>query len=150
MQASNFNLPDQNGDIHTLADYEGKWLVVYFYPKDDTPGCTKEACGFRDQTKEYNKRNIEVLGISKDPIASHKNFAEKYNLSFTILSDPTKSTIKLYGAWGPKKFMGRTFDGVLRKTFLIDPSGEIKKTYDKVDPLVHAQQILEDVDSFTP
>ena len=146
MQAHGFSLPNQDGEINTLEDYAGKWVVLYFYPKDDTPGCTKEACGFRDTKDEFHKRNIEIVGVSKDPIAAHKKFIEKFQLPFTLLSDPTLGIIKAYGAWGPKKFMGRTFDGVLRKTFLIDPHGEIKKSYEKVDPVVHAKEILQDID----
>lgn len=147
MKAPYFSLQDQNGTTHTLNDYKGKWLVVYFYPKDDTPGCTKEACGFRDNIKELKKKEIEIIGISKDSTESHKKFASKFNLPFTLLSDPTKETIKSYGAWGPKKFMGKTFEGVLRKTYIVDPDGEIKKEYKKVDPSVHAQEILKDIEA---
>src|SRR5689334_11063636 len=95
-----FSLPDQQGMNHSLTDYAGKWVLLYFYPKDDTPGCTKEACGFRDISEEYKKRNIQVLGISKDTIASHKKFVEKYHLSFPLLSDESIEVIKAYGAWG--------------------------------------------------
>lgn len=143
MQAAEFNLPDQLGKFHKLSDYRGKWVVVYFYPKDDTPGCTKEACNFRDRLQDI--KGAVVLGISKDSVASHKKFAQKYSLNFTILSDEKLDTIKAYGAWGEKKFMGREFDGVLRKTFLIDPAGEIKKVYEKVNPLVHAEEIIRDL-----
>ncbi|MBI4973205.1 thioredoxin-dependent thiol peroxidase [Candidatus Roizmanbacteria bacterium] len=145
MKAVNFSLPDQNNKIHTLADYKGQWVVVYFYPRDDTPGCTKEACGFRDKSQPYKDQNIVILGISKDSVASHKKFAEKYHLTFPLLSDESKDTIKAYDAWGEKKFLGKTFEGVLRKTFLIDPEGEIRKTYDKVDVLNHAETILQDI-----
>ncbi len=145
MKAINFSLPDQNNKIHNLEDYKGQWVVVYFYPHDDTPGCTKEACGFRDKSQPYKDQNIIILGISKDSVDSHKKFAEKYHLNFPLLSDESKDTIKAYGAWGEKKFLGKTFEGVLRKTFLIGPTGEIRKIYDKVDVFNHANTILQDV-----
>lgn len=148
MKAPIFTLPDQEGKNHTLTDYKGKWVILYFYPKDDTPGCTKEACEFRDNTEEYNKRNAIVLGVSKDSLQSHKKFAAKHQLLFPILSDESLVTIKAYSAWGEKKFMGRTYNGILRKTFLIGPDGEIKKEYPKVFPLGHAAEILRDIDSF--
>lgn len=144
-KAPEFTLPDQNGKIHSLSDYAGSWVLVYFYPKDDTPGCTKEACAFRDLSADYKKRNIIVLGISKDSVASHKKFAEKYHLTFPLLSDESKETIKAYGAWGEKKFMGRTFDGVKRYSYLIDPKQMIHKKYQEVDVFKHAQEILADV-----
>jgi len=145
MKASPFSLPDQDGAVRSLSDYTGKWIVLYFYPKDDTPGCTKEACGFRDLGAEYQKQGVVVLGVSKDSVASHKKFAEKHRLSFPLLSDEGTETIKMYGAWGEKKFLGKTFDGVLRKTFLINPEGEIVKTYDKVDVFSHAKDILKEI-----
>ena len=145
MKAPHFSLSDQNNKIHNLEDYKGRWVVVYFYPRDDTPGCTKEACGFRDNSQLYKNENIIVLGISKDSVDSHKKFAEKYHLTFPLLSDESKETIKTYNAWGEKKFLGKTFEGILRKTFLIDPKGKIRKTYDKVDVLNHAETILQDV-----
>lgn len=145
MKAVNFSLPDQNNKIHSLKDYKGQWVVVYFYPRDDTPGCTKEACGFRDKSQPYKDKNIVIIGISKDSVDSHKKFAEKYHLNFPILSDASRETIKAYGAWGEKNFLGKTFEGVLRKTFLIGPTGEIRKTYDKVDVLNHAETILQDI-----
>lgn len=145
MKAADFKLPDQEGKEHQLADYKGKWVVVYFYPKDDTPGCTKEACGFRDGIAELMKLGAVVLGISKDSVKSHKKFAEKFSLNFPILADETKEVITKYGAWGKKKFMGREFDGTLRKTFLINPGGEIVKIYDKVNPTQHADEVLVDL-----
>lgn len=144
MIATDFSLPDQDGIVHKLSDYRGKWVVLYFYPRDDTPGCTTEACGFRDSTKIFQEKSIVIVGVSKDSIASHKKFAEKYHLNFPLLSDPEKTVIKQYKAWGMKKFMGRTFEGVLRITYLIDPQGEIKKVYEKVNPLIHAGEILKD------
>lgn len=146
MKAPDFKLPDQNGEMHTLSDYKGKWLILYFYPKDDTPGCTKEACNFRDQSAEFAKRDIQIVGISKDSVASHKKFVDKYHLNFTLLSDSEHTTIDAFGAWGTKKFMGREFKGTLRNTYLVDPSGKITRTYEKVNPLTHAGAILRDLD----
>lgn len=149
MTAYDFNLPDQDNKLHKLSDYKGHWVVLYFYPKDDTPGCTKEACNFRDSFHELQKKDVQILGVSKDSVASHKKFAEKYNLNFPILSDENKETIEKYKAWGIKKFMGRSFEGVLRITYLIDPKGEIKKVYEKVNPLVHASEIIKDLEELT-
>lgn len=143
--APEFTLTDQNGSTHNLTQYRGQWVVVYFYPKDDTPGCTKEACSFRDQFEALKERSIVVLGISKDTQLSHKKFAEKYNLNFTILSDPEVEIIKKYQAWGEKKMMGKTYEGILRITYVIDPQGIIRKVYEKVKPQDHAMEILEDV-----
>ncbi len=145
MYPSNFELPDQNGKVRKLSDFKGKWIVLYFYPRDNTPGCTKESCGFRDLAKEFEKKNAVIIGVSKDSVASHKKFVEKYHLNFLLLSDPEKKVLKAYKAWGMKKFLGRTFEGTLRKTYLIDPRGEIKKIYEKVTPLNHAKEILEDM-----
>ncbi len=145
MKAINFELADENGVVHKLEDYRGKWVVLYFYPKDDTPGCTKEACSFRDSLADLKALGIVILGVSKDSVKSHKQFSEKYHLTFPILSDESTETIKAYGAWGVKKFMGHEFEGVLRKTFLINPEGEIAKEYEKVDVTKHANEILEDV-----
>jgi peroxiredoxin Q/BCP len=139
-----FSLPDQDGVTHTSQEYKGKWLIVYFYPKDDTPGCTKEACGLRDSYEEFAKNNITVVGISKDSVKSHKKFQEKYHLPFTLLSDPTTETIQKFDSWGKKKFMGREYMGIMRNTFLIDPTGKIVKIYENVDPTTHAAKILED------
>ena len=145
MHAPNFSLPDQNGKIHKLADYNGKWLIVYFYPKDNTSGCTKEACNFRDSFYEFKKNDVEIIGISKDSTASHKNFEQKYNLNFILLADTKTDVIKAFGAWGKKKMMGREYDGILRNTYLINPEGEIVQTYEKVDPATHVSQILKDI-----
>lgn len=145
MKAPNFSLADQNGTVHTLSQYKGKWVGVYFYPRDDTPGCTKEACNFRDKRADLEKAGIIVLGISKDTVASHKKFADKYHLNFTLLADPSTETIKAYGAWAPKKFMRREFMGIHRKTFLINPEGEIVKEYQGMDLTKHAEEIINDV-----
>lgn len=149
MKAPDFSLPDQHGTIHTLSEHQGKWRVVYFYPKDDTPGCTKEACGFRDAHDAFAKAGIVVFGISKDSVASHKKFAEKYQLPFSLLSDETTKTIQAYGAWGKKKFMGREFFGIIRKTYLIDPNGEIVKEYEGMDVSSHAEEVLRDINALS-
>lgn len=145
MKALTFSLPDQNNKTHSLSDYKGNWVVLYFYPKDNTPGCTKEACGFRDMTLEYTQKGVIVLGVSKDSVESHKKFAQKHHLTFPLLSDTEGAVIKQYGAWGVKKFMGRTFEGILRKSFLINPDGDIVKTFDKVDVFSHAKDILKEI-----
>lgn len=147
MKAKDFELPDQNGKIHKLSDYRGKWVVLYFYPKDDTPGCTKEACNFRDSIDKFQKLGVQILGVSKDSVISHKKFAEKYKLNFPILSDESIEVIKAYKSWGVKKFMGREFEGIIRNSYLIDPKGEIKKFYEKVNPLTHSSEILSDIKS---
>ncbi len=143
--APDFSLPDQNGVIHRLSQYKGSWVVIYFYPKDDTPGCTKEACGFRDSYDQFQDKNIIILGISKDTVSSHDRFVRKYSLPFPILSDPDAIGIGLYGAWGKKKFMGREFEGVLRNTVLIRPDGTVGKIFRSVTPATHAQEILQEM-----
>lgn len=143
--AYDFTLLDQSGLSHSLHDYLGKWVVLYFYPKDDTPGCTTEACNFRDSFHELQKLGVVILGVSKDTVGSHAKFAEKYNLNFPLLSDPDHSVVEKYSAWGEKKFMGRIFLGILRTTYLINPKGEIAKIYPKVNPTVHAQEIINDL-----
>jgi peroxiredoxin Q/BCP len=145
-QAPDFSLPDQDGVIHSLKDYAGKWLVIYFYPKDDTPGCTTEACNFRDARDaiaEYGK--AVVLGISKDTQKTHKKFADKHKLNFTLLSDPEHQTIDAFGAWGPKKFMGREFFGIHRNTCIVNPEGMIAKEYIGISPKDHVGEILKDL-----
>lgn len=140
-----FEAFDQNGKTQSLELYAGKWIILYFYPKDDTPGCTKEACNFRDSFHELEKLGVIILGVSKDSVDSHKKFAQKYHLNFPLLSDPEKIIIQAYNAWGKKKFMGREFEGIKRMTYLINPKGEIEKIYEKVNPLVHAGEILKDL-----
>jgi len=145
-KAPDFKLPDQDGKIRSLSDYKGKWLVLYFYPRDNTSGCTTEACNFRDERdaiSEYG--NAVVVGISKDSVASHKKFIEKNSLNFTLLSDESHKTIEAYGAWVPKKFMGREYVGINRNTYIIDPSGEIVKEYIGVNPKNHAVEIIKDL-----
>lgn len=143
--APNFSLPDQNGKIHRLSDYKKQYVLIYFYPKDDTPGCTKEACNFRDATKDFKQLGVRILGISKDGVNSHKKFSEKYRLNFPLLADPETAVIKKYHAWGEKKFMGKTFSGTLRISYLIGKNGKILKIYPKVNPLTHAHQVKQDV-----
>ena len=145
MQAPDFSLPDQNGTIHTLNQYAGKWVIIYFYPKDSTPGCTKEACNFRDGRQVLEDAGAVVLGISKDSVASHKKFADAHKLNFTLLSDTETDTIQAYGAWAKKKFMGREYMGTLRSSFLIDPKGIIRKIYETVKPETHAEEVLADL-----
>jgi peroxiredoxin Q/BCP len=147
-KAPHFSLPDQDGRMRSLTDFVGSWLILYFYPKDDTPGCTKEACSFRDSIAEFQKIGGAIVGVSKDSVTSHKKFAEKYHLSFPLLSDEQLEVIKAYDAWGEKKFMGRTFNGVRRKTYLINPAGEIVRVYESVNPLTHAGQILTDIATY--
>jgi len=142
--APNFSLPDQDGKVHSLADYAGKWLVLYFYPKDDTSGCTAEACAFRDGREDLAEL-AEVVGVSKDTVRSHKKFADKYDLNFTLLADLEHKTIEAYGSWQPKKFMGREYLGTHRDTFIINPAGKIAKEYRGVDPKTHAPQIIADL-----
>lgn len=140
-----FSLPDQTGTVRTLAEFAGRWLVVYFYPKDDTPGCTKEACSFRDVYGELESAGVSVVGISKDSVKSHAKFAEKYHLNFPLLADESTEVMQAYGAWGEKKFMGKTYTGTKRMTFLVDPAGQIDKEYPDVTPDGHGEQILADV-----
>jgi len=145
MKAPDFSLPDQNGTIHSLSQYKGKWVVLYFYPKDNTPGCTKEACSFRDGRDYLENKGAVVLGISKDSVASHKKFADAHKLTFTLLSDTSTDTIKAYGSWKKKKFMGREYEGINRDTYLINPEGDIAKKYEGVNPLTHVGQVSKDL-----
>lgn len=145
-KAPDFSLLDQHGELKSLKDYSGKWLILYFYPKDNTPGCTKEACNFRDGRDILVGMGAEVIGVSKDSVQSHQNFASKYNLNFTILSNPEHDVIEAYGAWGAKKMMGREYQGILRNTYLINPNGDIVKIYQSVNPLTHPKQIIEDLE----
>lgn len=141
--APEFTLLDQDDQPVSLKDYRGEWLVLYFYPKDDTPGCTLEACSLRDSHAELADLGASVVGISRDDSDSHQDFASKHGLHFTLLSDPDAAVMKSYGAWGPKMF-GR--EGVLRKTFLIDPNGHVQKVYGRVTPLGHGQQVKSELE----
>jgi thioredoxin-dependent peroxiredoxin len=147
MQAIDFTLPDENGVDRSLSEYKGKWLVLYFYPKDDTPGCTKEACSLRDILGELQAMGVTVVGVSKDSVESHKKFHDKYQLNFPLLSDESVETIAAYGAWGKKKFLGKEYEGVFRKTYLIDPEGEVQKIYESVNPFDHASEIVRDLEA---
>ncbi len=140
-----FTLPDQDGKEHTLADYRGKWVLLYFYPKDDTPGCTIEACTIRDQFKDFKTIGAVVLGVSTDSVASHKKFASAYELPFTLLADVHKEVVGKYGVFGEKKFMGRTYMGTARTSFLIDPKGTVAKVYEHVKPEKHAAEVIADL-----
>ena len=141
--APNFTAKDEKGETVRLKDLRGQKIVLYFYPKDDTPGCTKEACSFRDAFSDFKKRGIRILGVSLDSEASHQKFTAKYNLPFTLLADTDHSIADAYGVYGEKKFMGRSYMGVKRMTFLIDEKGKIKKVFEKVKPEEHAREILE-------
>lgn len=137
-----FQLLDQNGATVRAADFAGKPLVVYFYPKDDTPGCTKEACSFRDAYADIRAKGAVVVGVSADDAASHLKFVKKFDLPFTLLADPEKKLISAFGAWGEKQMYGKTYEGILRTTFVFGPDGIAKKVFPKVSPEGHAQEIL--------
>jgi thioredoxin-dependent peroxiredoxin len=140
--APDFNLADENGKFHKLSDYKGKNVVLYFYPRDDTPGCTTEACNFRDGYGDYNKAGVVILGVSPDSSASHAKFKAKYNLPFTLLADLEHKVCELYGVWGKKKMAGREYDGVFRTTYLIGPDGKILKVFENVKPDGHSLEVL--------
>jgi peroxiredoxin Q/BCP len=138
-----FSMPDQNGKMHQLSDYIGKWVILYFYPKDMTPGCTVEACNFRDDFPSFGKLDAIILGVSKDSVARHKKFAEKYDLPFTLLSDEDGSVCAAYGVWKEKSMYGKIFMGINRSTYLIDPDGKIARTYAKVKVKEHAAELIQ-------
>jgi peroxiredoxin Q/BCP len=140
--APDFSLFDNDGASHSLGDYAGKWVVLYFYPKDDTPGCTIEACSLRDARDNLAALGAEIIGVSKDEASSHEKFKAKHSLNFTLLSDPEGKTIEAYGAWG-KKMFGQ--EGILRKTFIIDPKGMVRKVYGRVTPMGHGDQVIKDL-----
>ena len=142
-RAPEFTLKDKNGNDVRLSDFIGKRVVLYFYPKDNTPGCTRQACAFAGAYAEFQKRGVAVIGISRDSIASHVKFAEKYNLPFVLLSDPELEAIQAYGVWQEKKLYGKVSFGVVRTTFIIDENGIIEKVMPRVKPDTNAQEILE-------
>lgn len=144
-KAPAFSLPDQNGDIHTLEEYRGKKVILYFYPKDNTAGCTKQACGFGERYPQFQEKGAVVIGISKDPVKSHKNFETKYELPFTLLADPELTAIQAYDVWKEKKNYGKVSMGVVRTTYLIDEEGVIIRAYDKVKAADNPQQMLEEL-----
>lgn len=143
--APDFSLPDQHGVIHTLSQYKGKMVLLYFYPKDDTPGCTKEACNFRDSFSVFKDAKVVVLGISTDSVKSHGKFAFKFDLPFPLLADVERKVVDLYHVWGKKRFMGREYMGTNRVSFLIDSKGMIVKIYENVKPDTHAEEVLKDI-----
>ena len=144
-KAPDFSLQDQHGVTHILSQYLGKKVLIYFYPKDDTPGCTIEACSFRDNYEALKESGLVVLGVSKDDVTSHKKFAEKYELPFPLLSDVDAIVCQAYGVWGLKKFMGREYIGIERMSFLIDELGDVAKLYESVKPKEHVQEISKDI-----
>jgi len=143
--ASGFSLPDQHNDMHSLRDYLGKWVVLYFYPKDMTPGCTTEACSFRDSYTAFKDLDVVILGVSRDSVDLHAKFADKYNLPFTLLSDASGAVCGVYGVLAEKSYNGKTYLGIHRTTFIIDPTGKIAKIYPNVDVNTHAGEILDDI-----
>ncbi len=142
-EAPSFEGKDQNGNTVSLDQFKGKKLVLYFYPKDNTPGCTAEACNIRDNYNEYLKKGYQVLGVSADTEKSHQNFVKKYDLPFPLLSDPDKEVIKAYGAWGEKSMYGKKYEGILRMTFIISEDGFVEKIIEKVKTKDHTRQIFE-------
>ena len=142
-KAPDFSLPDQNGDMHSLSDYLGKKVILYFYPKDNTSGCTKQACGFADRYPQFKEKGAVILGVSKDSVASHKKFETNYGLPFTLLSDTELDVIKAYDVWKEKKNYGKVSMGVVRTTYLIDEKGYIVKAMDKVKAAVNPKDMLE-------
>ncbi len=146
-KAPDFTLSGSDGKDHTLSSYRGRWVLLYFYPKDNTPGCTTEAEMFRDMHAEYEKRAITVFGISTDGIASHRKFAEKLKLPFVLLADTEKKVVSAYGVWGAKKFMGREHEGTRRTSFLVNPAGVIERVYESVKPKEHAAGVCADFDA---
>ena len=146
IKAPNFELPDQNGTIHTLEEYRGKKVILYFYPKDNTPGCTKQACGFSERYPQFMEKGTVVLGVSRDTVASHKKFEEKYGLSFTLLSDTERKVIEAYDVWKEKKNYGKVSMGVVRTTYLIDENGIIIRANDKVKAAEDAEKMLGELE----
>ena len=140
--APDFSLPDETGKIHTLKDFAGQWVVLYFYPADDTPGCTTEACSLRDARDDLADLGAQIVGVSKDDAKAHEKFKAKHSLNFTLLTDPEKIAINAYGSWGKKQF-GQ--EGVLRRTFIINPDGVVVKVYGRVTPLGHGEQVVEEL-----
>lgn len=144
-KAPDFKAKDQEGKEHKLSTYIGKWILLYFYPKDDTPGCTKEACSIRDSWPDFKKLKVQVFGLSIQDEKSHKKFVEKYDLPFTLLADPKKKIVETYSVWAEKSMYGRKYMGTLRRSFLINPKGKIVKIYEKVNPINHVNEVLEDL-----
>jgi thioredoxin-dependent peroxiredoxin len=145
--APEFSLPDETGTTRKLSDFRGKPVILYFYPKDDTPGCTTEACNFRDDYSQYEQAGVTILGVSPDSPKSHVKFKQKFGLPFPLLADEDHAIADQYGVWGPKKFMGREYEGILRTTFVIDPQGQIARVFENVRPAEHSQEVLAAVKS---
>lgn len=145
IKAPAFQLPDQNGEMHTLEEYRGKKVILYFYPKDNTPGCTKQACGFGELYPQFMEKGAVVLGVSKDSVASYKKFEEKYNLPFTLLADPELKAIKAYDVWQEKKNYGKVSMGVVRTTYLIDEQGMIARVFKNVKAAQNPEQMMESI-----
>ena len=143
--APDFELLDDTNSLRKLSDYRGRNIVLYFYPKDDTPGCTREACNFRDDYSAYEKAGVVILGVSPDSVESHVKFKKKFQLQFPLLADDGHAVCALYGVWGPKKFMGKEYEGVLRTTFLIDTEGIIKRVFENVRPAEHSLKLLTEL-----
>ena len=144
-KAPEFTLPDQNGEMRSLSDYKGRKVILYFYPRDNTPGCTKQACGFGELYPQFQEKGAVVIGVSKDSVASHKKFEEKYGLPFTLLSDTEKEVIQAYDVWKEKKLYGKASMGVVRTTYLIDEDGVIIKSFEKVKAAENPAQMLEEL-----
>lgn len=147
IQAPDFTLQDDSGAQRQLSDYRGKPVILYFYPADDTPGCTKEACSFRDDYSAYDKAGVTILGVSPNTVQSHSRFKSKYQLPFPLLADEDHAVCNAYGTWGPKKMMGREYEGVLRTTFLIDANGRIARVFENVKPSEHSSEVLAAIKS---
>jgi peroxiredoxin Q/BCP len=142
-KAPQFSLPDETGKVHKLSDYRGKTVVLFFYPADDTPGCTLEACNFRDDYSEYSNAGAQLLGVSPDDVESHEKFKTKFNLPYPLLADEGHKVCELYGVWGDKSMFGKQYQGVIRSTFIIDPDGKIVKVFSKVSVAKHSSKVLE-------
>ena len=145
IKVPNFSLPDQNGQVHNINDYKGRWLIIYFYPKDLTPGCTTEACNFQEALPDFNSIDAVVFGISKDSIEKHKKFSNKYNLQFSLLSDEQSDVCEQFGVWQKKSMYGKEYMGIVRSTFIVNPDGKIVKIYPKVKVNEHHAEILNDL-----
>ncbi|MBI2759395.1 MAG: thioredoxin-dependent thiol peroxidase [Chloroflexi bacterium] len=146
--APDFELPDDQNVTRRLSDFRGQPVILYFYPADDTPGCTKEACNFRDDYSAYEKAGVVILGVSPNSVESHIKFKKKFQLPFPLLADEGHKVCDLYGVWGPKKFMGKEYEGVLRTTFLIDAQGKIARVFENVRPSEHSAELLEAIKAF--
>ena len=140
-----FSLPDQDGKIHNIKDYKGQWVIIYFYPKDLTPGCTTEACNFQEALPDFNSIDAVIFGISKDSVKQHKKFANKYNLQFSLLSDENSDVCEQFGVWQKKSMYGKEYMGIARSTFIVNPDGKIVKVYPKVNVKEHHSEILNDL-----